>query len=185
MILKCVSFQVGYLQPGSGCSIKMTYIMELPVEQKMTKMTIPTTVAPRYTPLSDGSEEAKKISSIQHDFSSPVKMTMKMEILMQSEIKSVTSPSHKLEILSRTKQFEYFMTSAKFEGDTSMMDKDLVVFIDSEEPHKPKVLVEKDEDSYVAMMTFVPDFKLQDHKMEAIFVVDCSGNDSDWLIVNS
>ena len=65
-----------------------------------------------------------------------------------------------------------------------MMDKDLVVFIDSEEPHKPKVLVEKDEDSYVAMMTFVPDFKLQDHKMEAIFVVDCSGKASDWLIVN-
>ena len=26
----------------------MTYIMELPVEQKMTKLTIPTTIAPRY-----------------------------------------------------------------------------------------------------------------------------------------
>jgi len=168
--------KVGYLQPGSGCTIKMTYIMELPVEQKMTKMTIPTTVAPRYTPLSDGSEEAQKISSIKHDFNSPVMMTLNMEILMQTEITEVTSPSHKLDITEKPKQHDYFLTSAKFSGDTSMMDRDLVVFIKSDEPHQPKVLVEKDDDSYVAMMTFVPEFKLQDHKMEAIFVVDCSGS---------
>merc|ERR1719422_801007 len=71
------------------------------------------------------------------------------------------------------------MSSVKFDKfvNTSMMDKDLIVFIDSEEPHKPKVLIEKDEDdSYVAMLTFVPDFRLVEHKMEAIFLVDCSGS---------
>ena len=40
--------KVGHLSPGEACVVKMTYIMELPVEQKMTKLTIPTTIAPRY-----------------------------------------------------------------------------------------------------------------------------------------
>ena len=40
--------KVGHLSPGEACVIKMTYIMELLVEQKMTKLTIPTTIAPRY-----------------------------------------------------------------------------------------------------------------------------------------
>ena len=40
--------KVGHLSPGASCEIKIVYIMELPVELGMTKLTIPTTVAPRY-----------------------------------------------------------------------------------------------------------------------------------------
>merc|ERR1719232_733600 len=102
---------------------------------------------------------------------------MSLEILMQTAIISVTSPSHSISITNKSKYREYFMTSVKFDGNTSMMDKDLIVFINSKEPHKPKVLIEKDEDdSHVAMLTFVPDFRLVEHKMEAIFLVDCSGS---------
>merc|ERR1719348_542104 len=57
-----------------------------------------------------------------------------------------------------------------------MMDRDFIVFVDSAEPNKPKVVVEKDEESHVAMLTFVPDFHLVEQNIEAIFVVDCSGS---------
>ena len=169
--------KVGHLSPGASCEIKIVYIMELPVELGMTKLTIPTTVAPRYVPLSDGSPEALKIANIKHDFNSPVKMSLLLDVMMQKEIVSVTSPSHQIEITNRNKVAEYFVTSAKFDGDTTRMDRDLIVFVKSEDPHEPRVMVEKDaDDSHVAMLTFVPDFKLAEQKMEAIFLVDCSGS---------
>jgi len=169
--------KVGHLSSGASCEIKIVYTMELPVELGMTKLTIPTTVAPRYVPMTDGSPEALKIASLKHDFNSPVKMALSLDVMMQKEIVSVTSPSHKIEITNKSKEGEYFVTSAKFDGDTTQMDRDLIVFVKSEDPHEPRVMVEKDEeDSHVAMLTFVPDFKLAEHKMEAIFLVDCSGS---------
>ena len=78
--------KVGHLSPGAGCKIKMTYLSELPVEEGKTKLTIPTTVAPRYIPMLDGSPEAKKIASIEHDFNSPVQMEMNLQVFMQTEI---------------------------------------------------------------------------------------------------
>ena len=169
--------KVGHLSPGASCEIKIVYTMELPVELGSTKLTIPTTVAPRYVPLADGSPEALKIANIKHDFNSPVKMTLALDVLMQKEIVSITSPSHKIEITSENKLGEYFVTSAKFDGDTKQLDRDIIIFVMSEDPHDPRVMVEKDEDdSHVAMLTFVPDFKLADQKMEAIFLVDCSGS---------
>ena len=170
--------KVGHLSPGASCEIKIVYIMELPVEIGMTKLTIPTTVAPRYVPVADEeTPEALKIANIKHDFNSPVRMTLSLDVLMQKEIVSVTSPSHQIEITNKAKVSEYFVTSAKFDGDTKQMDRDLIVFVKSVDPHEPRVLVEKDEeDSHVAMLTFVPDFKLVDQKIEAIFLVDCSGS---------
>ena len=66
--------KVGHLPPGAGCEVTITYLSELPVEEAKTRLTIPTTVAPRYVPPTDDSEEAKKIASIEYDLSSPAKL---------------------------------------------------------------------------------------------------------------
>eukprot|EP00092_Neocalanus_flemingeri_P060081 GFUD01071967.1.p1 GENE.GFUD01071967.1~~GFUD01071967.1.p1 ORF type:complete len:834 (+),score=254.30 GFUD01071967.1:112-2613(+) len=169
--------KVGHLSPGAGCKIKMTYLSELPVEEGKTKLTIPTTVAPRYIPMSDGSPEATKIASIEHDFNSPVQMAMNLEVLMQTEISSVKSPSHLLAEPTRKRFKDYFEAKVKFAGHTTNMDRDMIIYIDTEEPNQPKVVVEKnDEGSSVAMLSFVPEFKLKDHQVEAVFLVDCSGS---------
>jgi len=169
--------KIGHLSPGAGCKISLTYLSELPVEEGKTKLTIPTTVAPRYIPTSDGSPEATKIASIQHDFNSPVQMEMNMEALMQTEIKSITSPSHTLTTPTKKRFKECFSANIKFAGHNSNMDRDMVIYIDTEEPNQPKVVVEKnDEGSSVAMLSFVPAFKLKDHQVEAVFLVDCSGS---------
>ena len=41
------SMKLGQLKAGAGAKVKLTYIMELPVEGKCVKLTIPTTIAPR------------------------------------------------------------------------------------------------------------------------------------------
>ena len=42
------SMKLGQLKAGAGATIRLTYIMELPMEDKAIRMTIPTTIAPRY-----------------------------------------------------------------------------------------------------------------------------------------
>ena len=41
------SMKLGQLKPGAGAKVKLTYIMELPVEDKSVRLTIPTIIAPR------------------------------------------------------------------------------------------------------------------------------------------
>ena len=58
--------KLGQLKPGSGANIVIKYISELPVEDSRIKLTIPTTIAPRYVPSSDTSEPASIIASIPY-----------------------------------------------------------------------------------------------------------------------
>ena len=62
--------------------------MELPVENGKVKLTIPTTIAPKYVPASDGSEASKKIASIEYDFSTPAPLILNMDIAMQTNMLS-------------------------------------------------------------------------------------------------
>ena len=65
----------------------------------------------------------------------------------------------------------------RFAGNTSDMDRDLVVLIKTEEPNIPHVFVEKSvSGSEVALLSFVPEFQLKEYQVEAIFLVDCSGS---------
>ncbi len=41
------SMKLGQLKAGSGAQIKLTYAMELPVEDQCVRLAIPTTIAPR------------------------------------------------------------------------------------------------------------------------------------------
>ena len=99
--------KVGHLSPGAGAKVgpliptagstgllqvSLVYLSELPVEDDKIRLTIPTTVAPRYisesylsflvihlsryVPSMDNSEEARKISSIQHSSTSPAQVKL-------------------------------------------------------------------------------------------------------------
>jgi len=168
--------KIGNLSPGSGCTVKITYLMELPVEDGKTRVTIPTTIAPRYVPAKDGSDVAKKIASIEYDFTSPAPLHLKMDIAMKTKIMSVTSPSH--EIVNQMEDKDgSFAAVTKFDGTTTDMDRDIVVLIDSDEPHQPKVVVEKGDDgSVAALLSMVPKFELKKQPSEIIFLIDCSGS---------
>ena len=57
--------KLGSLSPGSECLVTVTFLMELPVEESKTRLTIPTTISPKYIPLEDDTPEAEKIASIR------------------------------------------------------------------------------------------------------------------------
>ena len=63
------NFKVGHLKPGSSASVVIKYVCELPVEDKAVRLTIPTTIAPRYNPPTDNSEA--RLSEIKYAMDSP------------------------------------------------------------------------------------------------------------------
>eukprot|EP00092_Neocalanus_flemingeri_P030787 GFUD01033440.1.p1 GENE.GFUD01033440.1~~GFUD01033440.1.p1 ORF type:complete len:808 (-),score=279.18 GFUD01033440.1:316-2739(-) len=170
--------KVGNLSPGSECKVTINYIMELPVEDGKTKLTIPTTISPRYVPARDGSEAAKKIASIEYDLTTPAALTLQLDIAMKTKMTSVTSPSHQLvtDIHGADKTGSYGAVS-RFDGLTADMDRDIVVLIESEEPNQPKVFIEKGADGSIAgLVSLVPRFELKKQPSEVIFLIDCSGS---------
>ena len=51
--------------------VTLTYLVEADVEEEKTRLTLPTTLAPRYCPPTHRTPETAAISSIRHTDSSP------------------------------------------------------------------------------------------------------------------
>ena len=174
------SMKLGQLKPGSGAMIKLTYIMELPAEDKYTSLTIPTTIAPRYIPANDTSETAMGIAEIEYNDVENPKIPLNISILtlMKSKIKKIFSPTHETlqsEISENVSTEGFFEAKTYLNGITEVMDRDLVLLIQSDND-KPVLMLEKSEDSIMAMLSFVPNLQSKDSKTELVFLVDCSGS---------
>ena len=173
--------KLGQLKAGAGAQVKLTYIMELPVEDKATRLTIPTTIAPRYIPPTDNSSAAKEIAKIGYKSSFDPKTPLHIQIktIMKGKIKSITSPTHDLDVEIDVNPDDngQFNANAKLkEATTDVMNRDLVVLFKVEDNDKPTVFVEKNEESLAAMVSLIPSFKLEEQKTEIIFLVDRSGS---------
>eukprot|EP01102_Stenamoeba_stenopodia_P012214 TRINITY_DN3828_c0_g1_i1.p1 TRINITY_DN3828_c0_g1~~TRINITY_DN3828_c0_g1_i1.p1 ORF type:complete len:722 (+),score=174.56 TRINITY_DN3828_c0_g1_i1:35-2200(+) len=113
---------------------------------------------------------------------------------MPSEIEEVASPTHNIQL---TKTESPKVVNVMFVRDNEAMDKDVIVNIRTQNPHQPRAVIEegsltsnsvdsknnssnsKDDSNAVgraAMVTFVPQFVLNEINAEFIFVVDRSGS---------
>jgi hypothetical protein len=176
------NMKLGQLKPGAGAKVKLTYIMELPVEEKSIRLTIPTTIAPRYIPPTDDSDAAKEIAKLAYNSNKEngqIPLHINIESTMKGKIKKITSPSHSLKTEikeSADENGQYQAKSGLEDATTDVMDCDLVVFIQAEEHDKPVVFIEKTQESLAALVSLIPSFKLDEQKVELIFLVDRSGS---------
>ena len=83
--------------------------------------------------LYQGSEE----HSIQEDTSAP--LSLNVRVLMKTRFRSVVSPSHDIQAEMKEEKGGEFEAGLKFAGDTSALDRDIVLLIQCEEPNKPIV----------------------------------------------
>ena len=173
---------LGHLKAHAFALIKLKYIIELPIEGKATKLTIPTTIAPRYIPPSDDSYAAKEIAKIgyKNSFDPKTPLDIFINVHMKGQIKRIRSPSHPdfvFKIKDGPIDGSQCHATAKLEKSTTgVMGKDVIVFFDVEDNDQPRVFVEKSDDGSAVMMSLVPSFKLDDQKTELIFLVDRSGS---------
>jgi len=173
--------KLGQLKAGEKAQVKLTYIMELPIEEKAVRLTIPTTIAPRYIPLNDESLAAKEISKIGYKDDSCTKTPLHVNIdtFMKGKILEVSSPSHDFDVKINQEPDEHglfkAMASLK-DANTDVMDRDLIVIIKSEKNDEPSIFLEKNDKTLAAMVSLIPSFQLDQQKTELIFLVDRSGS---------
>merc|ERR1711860_407897 len=111
--------------------VKLTYIMELPVEDKYMRLSVPTTIAPRYIPPTDKSEAAQEIAKLTYNSNgAKTPLIINIETFMKSKIKKITSPSHDLKTEMKNQEQGQFHAISTLNDFTDVMDRDLVVLID-------------------------------------------------------
>ena len=172
---------VGQLRPGSKASVVIKYISELPVEGEAVRLTVPTTIAPRYTPPEDDTFAAKALAGIKYAHDSPAPMVISTEVWSKSPVKRLNSPSHSITKENSRREGEMHAVKSTLSGIVSDLDRDFVLMIESETIHDPAVYLERSSklDAHAAMVSLVPQFKLKEQKADLVFLVDRSGS-MDW-----
>ena len=171
--------KLGSLSPGSECLVTITFVLELPVEETKTRLTIPTTIAPKYISQRQhqSSVVPQALKNILYKEDTPAPLSLDVRVLMKTRIRSVVSPSHDIQAEMKEEEGGEFEAGVKFAGDTAALDRDIVLLIQCEEPNRPKILLEKGSDGTVAaLLTFVPSFEMKKQQSECIFLIDCSGS---------
>ena len=170
---------VGQLRPGSKASVVIKYISELPVEGEAARLTVPTTIAPRYTPPTEDTFAAKALAGIKYTHDSPAPMVISTEVWSKSAVKSLNSLSHSITKENSRREGGMHAIKSTLSGNVSDMDRDFVLMIESESIHDPAVYLERSSklDTHAAMVSLVPQFKLKEEKKaDLIFLVDRSGS---------
>eukprot|EP00116_Pleurobrachia_bachei_P002729 sb/3462991/ len=109
-------------------------------------------------------------------YTGDVPLSIGFQIKMRSEIKNITSPSHKVEVTQHSEE-GWFYAGGTLEDFTSLLDRDFVLTLECDDPLLPVVLYENTDQGEVAlMMSFIPETHAKDRLCEFVFIVDCSGS---------
>ena len=178
--------KLGQLKPGAGAKIVLKYISELPLDDSKIRLTIPTTITPRYVPSKDMSKSSQEVASITYSTQNPAPLAITIKGFMQCKMKNIHSPTHDVK-LSTSKSCDsqgQYTFEGRLSAYTTDMNRDFVFLIEAEDAdkmNKPVVYLEEydiegERKGLVGMLSLVPSFKLKEQSTELIFVVDRSGS---------
>jgi len=167
---------VGNLSPGEEVIVTCEYCLELPVENGAVRLTIPSHVGRRCIPSEDdvvrSSEVFKNLQSsrvaVGACFSARVSCNVGA-----AGVAAVESPTHP-DIAVETYSDEPHTATVCFEARS--LEKDMVLRITPRDLFEPTVAWEESAEhgTHALMLSLVPKFELPMHKVEAVFVLDCS-----------
>lgn len=173
------TLELGNLLQGESCVIRLHYVQTLQPEQGSLRVTLPTTIAPRYgDAIRDGGYEPHAVPKVSATVEYPFEISLAIHgELVQAQI---GSPSHKVAIRSipavGTK--ESFMTEVSLAAQ-AWLDRDFVLVFD-QLPHASLGLAawdRFDEGLGVVMASFTPKLPARERLPVAMkILVDCSGS---------
>jgi Ca-activated chloride channel family protein len=164
--------QLGNLKPGEDAVIEITYAQLLRVEQGQVRLSIPTTVAPRYG-------DAAKAGKLKQPASADVALDAVYPLSLQIEVAGTLSklpihcPSHDMQV-----QVLDNCTTLSLFGQ-AFLDRDVVLLI-NEVPQHQVVTVAQDGDEFHALLSITPTASPEalssSREVQLKVLVDCSGS---------
>lgn len=167
---------VGNLMPGQEVEVELSYVAELVPEGDGVRLTIPTTVSPRYVPQHrrdfEGLDDADRVSPPITTDPLPYRLDLQVEADLLAPVTSVDSPSHRI----RT-EIDGTKVTVSLSGDDGALDRDFVLVLQTAEPFEPsaRVVAAPTGERFV-VASFRPRFEVRRVPVEAVFLVDCSGS---------
>ncbi len=164
--------QLGNLKPGEDAVIEITYAQLLRVEQGQVRLSIPTTVAPRYG-------DAAKVGKLKQPASVDVAADAAYPLSLQIEVAGTLSklpihcPSHDMQVQALDNSTTLSLFGQAF------LDRDVVLLI-NEVPQQQVVTVAQDGDEFHALLSVTPSIPLESSssscEVQLKVLVDCSGS---------
>lgn len=173
------TLELGNLLAGESCVVRLHYVQTLQPEQGSLRLTLPTTIAPRYgDAIRDGGYEPHAVPGA----SATVEYPFQIHLAIQGELvqAQIGSPSHKVAIrtIAAVGSKETFMTEVSLAAQ-AWLDRDFVLVFD-QLPHASLCLAAWDRfDSGlgVVMASFTPKLPTRESLPVALkILVDCSGS---------
>ena len=165
---------VGNLRAGQSAEVSITYVALLNHEGEAVRFSLPTTVSPRYVPTGAPEVVQRDGERVNPEvwFDVPYGLTLTVEVVSGSAIRSIESPSHHI----RT-DLDGGAATVTLATRENRLDRDFVLLVETKEAHQPCATVAREEDgTRVVMVTFAPgeDVLRQAEACEIQFVLDCS-----------
>ncbi|KAK8079386.1 WAS/WASL-interacting protein family member 1 [Apiospora hydei] len=182
---------VGNVPGGAQIKVEISCLGELKhdAQNNGLRLTIPTTIAPRYGSYPGSLQTPHAASATTHG---GMKITVDAQVSSGSRITSIQSPSHQIAVTtgrtstaSDQEELSFEKASATLSLGTAELDKDFVLQMTATEIGNPVAILEEHPsmpDQKAIMATLVPKFELAPEKPEVVFVCDRSGSMSDKII---
>ncbi len=168
------TISVGNLKPGAEVELAITYVALVPREGDALRLTVPTTVSPRYVPARGpevGQPDGERVNPLRLA-GTPYGLSIAVEVAGQT--RAVESPSHAVRVTLADGSATVALAS-----DEVGLDRDFVLLVTPAEARRPLARVAREADgTRVAMVTFLPDEGIMGSRArhELLFLLDCSGS---------
>lgn len=166
---------IGSFRPGERAEVELEYCLELPLTDGVVRLTIPSHVAPRYCPGEGATAKEIACHEACMAFSSPSPGTAfraSVAVAMTNGVVAISSPSHDMEKLEGGDADE-----VRVGIETNGLQDDVVILI---QPalYQPVVVREfcPARGTEALMLNVVPEIEGPPKRLEAVFVLDCSGS---------
>ena len=137
------------------------------------RLMIPTTVSPRYAPVS-ADPVAVDVISPPIGLHVPYGLSLDVTVRDAGQIEGIHSPSHKIKVQQEQDAWKVCLADSE-----TKLDRDFVLEIELKEPRKPSARLQIHENGDRAVMIrLYPEFESKAEKAasEVVFLLDCSGS---------
>lgn len=177
---------VSNIPAGSSIQVTITYIQELKHDAEVdgVRLTIPTSISPRY-----GEYPGQLMDASEIDSSGGISLTIDASMADGIPITKVISPSHPIEVTlgslstsAASDEPSMSKASATLALGATQLEKDFVLQVVAKDIGIPQAILETHPtipNQRALMTTLVPKFNLKSQKPEIVFIADRSGSMED------